>query len=558
MPFCPIDAMLKIEEDRLMRDSEQVPVQRLDAVIVGAGLNGLYQTHRLKSVGLEAVTLEAGPDIGGVWYWNRYPGARVDSHFPFYQYFFSQELWDSADWSERFPDQEQIERYFHKFAEQYDLRERIKLNTRVVNANYNEESGRWLVETDTGSRLDAQFLILCTGGLSTPKTPDYAGLGNFKGKVCHTSRWPKDGVDLTGKRVGVVGTAATGIQVIQTIAPVVAQLTVFQRTPNYAVAMRNEELTQDDLAAMAERRSELHQRTHESFGGFVYDSDAPMFDDVPEGERLRRLEEVWADGSLQMWGNTFADAFHNDVAAEFISDFVRKKIRSRIDDPANAEKLVPRDYLFGSRRVPLENGYYDTFNRDNVELVDLRSTPVSECDDTAIITSDGHRHELDVIIFATGFDAGTGAINQIDIRGKDGRSLREQWKQRVSTTMGMQVHGFPNLFMTMAPFSPASAVCNMPTCAEQQVNWITDTIGHVLDQGKQTIEPNVETEEAWMRHHREVSEPTIIGRNNNSWYRLKDRDGQERELLAYVGGVGPYRDACEEVRANGYPGFSLS
>ncbi len=532
-------------------------LEQLDAVVVGAGLNGIYQIYRLVQQGLNIRAFEAGDGVGGVWYWNRYPGARCDSHFPFYQYWFSKELWDEADWKERFPGQADIEAYFNHVCDKFDLKRHITFKTRVTAATFDEASGRWIVSTDTGETVSAQFLVFNSGGLSVAKAPPYPGFDTFKGVAVHTSRWPKGGIDLAGKRVGVIGTAATGIQVIQTIAAEVGQLTVFQRTPNYAVKMRNDRITDQDLTAMRASYEDLNARVHHSFGGFVYDDEPPMFDDVPAEQRIPYLDSIWANGSLKMWGNTFADAFMNPEAAEFISEFVRGKIRARIKDPAVAEKLIPKDYQFGTRRVPLENGYFDVFNRDNVTLVDLREDPILSVDATGINTKSGHI-DLDVIITATGFDAGVGAVNQVDIRGRGGVSLRDQWKTSVRTTVGMQVHGFPNLFMTMAPFAPAAAICNVPVCTDQQVGWISDTIAFARSKGVKTIEPTEETEAAWMAHHEEISEPTLIGQNRNSWYRLPRDDGQKRELIAYMGGLVQYRAACDGYRDSGYAGFALT
>jgi acetone monooxygenase (methyl acetate-forming) len=507
--------------------------EQVDAVVVGAGLNGIYQLYRLVQQGLKVRAFEAGDGVGGVWYWNRYPGARCDSHFPFYQYWFSKALWNETRWSQRFPGQVDIERYFNAVCDRFDLKRHIIFGTRVTAARFEEATGRWIVSTDTGETVSAQFLVLNTG------------------------HWPREGVALAGKRVGVIGTAATGIQVIQTIAAEVAQLVVFQRTANYAVAMRNDAITDADRAAARDAYEDLRERAHHSFGGFVYNDTPPMFDDVPPEERQARMEEVWAAGSLKFWGGAFADAFSNPEAAECLSEFVRGKIRARVKDPVVAEKLTPRDYQFGTRRVPLENGYFDVFNRDNVELVDLKADPIVSIDETGINTATGH-HDLDVIIYATGFDAGVGAFNQIDIRGRGGESLREQWKRAVRTTVGMQAHGFPNMFMTMAPFAPASALCNVPICTDQQVDWISDAIAFVRAKGLRTLEPSAETEEAWMTHHTAVSEPTLLGQNRNSWYRLQDEDGRRRELLAYVGGIDHYRSVCDQFRASGYQGFDLT
>jgi acetone monooxygenase len=530
--------------------------EQVDAVVVGAGLNGIYQLYSLVERGLTVRTFEAGEGVGGVWYWNRYPGARCDSHFPFYQYWFSKALWDEADWKERFPGQADIEAYLNRVCDKFDLKRHITFGALVTEARFDEETGRWLVTTDRGDRVSAQFLVLSTGGLSVAAKPPFEGADRFKGLSCHTSRWPREGVDMKGKRVGVVGTAATGIQVIQTIAPEVERLVVFQRTPNYAISMRNDRIGPEDLAKMRADYPELLAGVRQSEGGFVYGGPPPPnFADLTPAERTAHLERIWAEGNLRLWGGSFADAGDNPEASEFVSDFVRGKIREKVKDPAVAEKLIPRDHAFASRRVPLENGYFEAFNRDNVELVDLREDPIVSIDETGVNTASGRHHDLDVIVYATGFEAGVGAIRRIDIRGRGGVSLREQWDKAVTTTVGMQVHGFPNLFMTMAPFAPASALCNIPVCSDQQVQWITDTIAFVRDQGLRSIEPKAETEAAWMAHHQEVSEPTLIGRNRKSWYRLPTGN---RELIAYLGGLNQYRATCEGYRASGYAGFALT
>jgi acetone monooxygenase (methyl acetate-forming) len=532
-------------------------VETLDAVVVGAGLAGLYQLHRLVQLGLNVRAFEAAEGVGGVWHWNRYPGARVDSHLPFYQYWFSKDLWDEADWTERFPAQPEIERYLNRVCDKFGLRRHITFGTRVTSAHYDETTAQWTIATDRGERVSARFLVFNTGGLSEPSVPPFAGHDTFSGVSCHTSHWPKEGVELEGKRVAVIGTGATGIQVIQTIAAEVAQLTVFQRTPNYAVAMRNPAVTPDDLTAMREGYEALKAQTHASFGGFVYDGDPPAFEDVPAYQREKHLDSVWQDGSLKMWGGAFADAFVNPDAAAAVSRYVGKRIRDRVADPKVAEKLIPSTYHFGTRRVPLENGYYEAFNRPNVTLVDLNETPVTHIDARGMQTSEAH-YDLDVIIYATGFDAGVGALNKIDIRGRGGLSLKAKWDEELATTMGLQVHGFPNMFTTMAPFAPASALCNIPTCVDQQVDWITTTIDFVRRSGARSIEPSAETEEAWMAHHREVSEPTLIGQTNRSWYRRTRPDGRPGELIAYMGGVAHYREHCDAVRASGYKAFIVS
>lgn len=525
-----------------------------DAVVVGAGLAGLHQLYRLRGLGLDVVSFEASDGVGGVWHHNRYPGARVDSHFPHYQYWFSRELWKESEWIERFPGQPEIEAYLNRACDKFGLRKHIRFNTRVVAASFDENTGLWTVTTDKGEALTTRFLVLNSGGLSAPRKAPFPGAESFAGLSCHTANWPKDGVDLAGKRVGVIGTAATGIQVIQTIAPIVSHLSVFQRTPNFAVPMKNPKITPEQNAAARSDFERLRGVVHATFGGFAYENEPPMFDDTDEAERQARLEQLWAAGTLEIWGGSFADAFANPEAAAYVTEFVRAKIRARINDLRLADKLVPTDHVFGSRRVPLETGYYETFNRENVELVDLREEPIVSIDATGINTAARHI-DLDVIIYATGFEAGVGAINRIAITGRDGRSLREEWNKALRTTVGMQVHGFPNLFMTMAPFAPASALCNLPVCADHQVDWIGDAISYVRANGKISIEPSAETEAAWMAHHVEVSEPTMLGDNKNSWYRHKREDGSIGELIAYAGGIPQYRETCDAMVSSGFKGF---
>ncbi|MGV8823360.1 flavin-containing monooxygenase [Methylibium petroleiphilum] len=536
-----------------MSNVQQAPKQ-VDAVVVGAGFAGMYSLYKLREQGLKVQVYEAGTGVGGTWYWNRYPGARVDSQAYIYQYWFSKELLDEWNWSERFPAQDETERYLNHVADRFDLRKDIQFKTRVTAASYDEASQRWTITTDDGQSVSAQYFIMGTGGLSVPMLPALPGIENFKGRIVHTAQWPREGVDLKGKRVGIIGTGATGIQVIQTIAGEVGHLTVFQRTPNYTIPMRNPKY---DDAARAELRAQypmLKERVQRTFAGFDYDFEDRNFFDVDPAERQRILQRLWDDGSLNFWIGGFREVFFDEkVNAEF-SDFVRQRIRERVKDPKVADKLVPQDYGFGTRRVPLETKYYEAFNRDNVLLVDTKATPMEEVTAKGIRTSAG-LHELDILICATGFDAGTGALTKVDIRGRDGVLLRDAWAQDgVRTTMGLQVHGYPNLFMTMAPFSPAAAFCNVPTCLQQQVDWIADCIAFVRQQGRHSIEPSAEAEAKWVAHHDELANLTLVPKTN-SWYMGSNVKGKPRRLLAYAGGVGTYRAKCEEVKASGYEGF---
>ncbi|MDO9315926.1 MAG: NAD(P)/FAD-dependent oxidoreductase, partial [Burkholderiaceae bacterium] len=519
-----------------MSNVQQAPKQ-FDAVVVGAGVAGLYAIYKLREQGLNVRAFEAGTGVGGTWYWNRYPGARVDSQAYVYQYWFSDDLLNEWDWSERFPAQEETERYLNHVADKFELRRDIQFKTRVTGASFDESTQRWTVATDDGQTVSAQFLIMGTGGLSVPMLPPFPGRERFKGQIVHTAQWPKEGVDFKGKRVGVIGTGATGIQVIQTIADQVGHMTVFQRTANYTIPMRNPKYDDADRAELRARYPDLKKRVHGTFAGFDYDFDSRDFLTLSYDERQKRMQDLWDDGSLSFWIGSFLSVFVDEKVNEEFSEFVRQRIRARIKDPKVAAMLVPNDHGFGTRRVPLETKYYEAFNRDNVTLVDTRATPIECLTEKGIQTSAGE-HELDILIFATGFDAGTGALTKTDIRGRNGLLLRDAWEaDGIRTTMGLQVHGYPNLFMTMAPFSPAAAFCNVPTCVQQQVDWITDCIRFVRDQGRQSIEPSEAAEAQWVAHHDELANIMLVSKTN-SWYMGSNVEGKPRRLLAYAGGVG--------------------
>ncbi|WP_420464947.1 flavin-containing monooxygenase [Panacagrimonas sp.] len=533
-----------------------LPNEPLDAVIIGAGFTGLYQLWALRRLGLRVRVLDAASGVGGTWYWNCYPGARTDSPSNIYQYWFSDELLEEWDWKERYPGQAESERYFNHVADRFDLRRDISFNTRVDAATWDDATQRWNLATDTGETVNAQFVITALGPLSAPVVPPFEGHEKFRGRLVHTARWPREGVDLKGKRVGVIGTGATGIQVIQTIAAEVAHLSVFQRTANYAVPMTNTRYTDADRAAIRARYPHTREAIWTTFVGFDEQGETRPYFSLPPEERRATLERLWADGSLRIWVAGFMEIFFDPAASEEISDFVREKIRARIHDPKIAEKLVPRDHGFGTRRVPLENGYFDVYNRDNVDLIDLRETPI-EC-----LTADGIRTSvgevsLDVIVLATGFDAGTGALTAIDIRGRGGRSLRDEWKREVRTTMGLQIHGYPNLFTTSAPYAPAAAFCNAPTCLQHQVQWITECIGYLRANGRKCIEPSAQAEQSWLTHHDELADQTLVAKTK-SWYTGANIEGKHNRLLSYIGGVPAYREACEKVKQQHYEGFELA
>jgi cation diffusion facilitator CzcD-associated flavoprotein CzcO len=527
----------------------------LDAIVIGAGVAGLYQLHLLRQQGLDVKAFDAASDVGGTWYWNRYPGARFDSEAFCYQYLFSEELYKGWSWSEKFPGQPEIERWLHYVADRLDLRRDIQFSTRIESAHYNEATGRWKVTTDSGQVIDTRYVVSCCGMLSAPLTSLFPGQETFKGQLFHTARWPKQAVDLAGKRVAVIGNGATGIQVIQTIADQVDQLTVFVRTPQYIIPMKNPTFTEEDQNAYKAKFDHFAQRLPHTFTGFEHDFEHAWAPLTPE-QRRDVLEKTWEDGSLKFWIASFGELFFDPEVGEQISEFVREKMRARLKDERLCKLLIPTDYFFGTHRVPLERGFLEAFLRPNVEVVSVRDNPIERVTPDGLMLRDGTAYDCDVLIFATGFDAGTGALTRIDIRGRDGRSLKEDWGRDIRTTMGLQVHGYPNLFTTGAPLAPSAALCNMTTCLQQQAEWISDCIRHMRAHDLRVCEPTAAAEEQWIEHHEELANATLVTKTD-SWYMGCNVPGKPRRLLSYVGGVGAYRQKCDEAAAYGYAGFAM-
>ena len=542
----------------MSNDNTKPSATSVDAVVIGAGVAGLYQIHQLRQLGKTVQGIEAGSDVGGTWYWNRYPGAKFDSEAYIYQYLFDEKLYKGWTWSERFPSQPEIERWMHYITDQLDLRKDIVFNSKVTSATYHEADGRWDVQTSDGRRFDCQYLIGCTGMLSAPLEDRFPGQSTFKGRIFHTARWPRDGVELEGKRVGVVGIGATGIQVIQTIAPTVGELKVFVRTPQFVLPMKNPKYGPEHAEWYKNRFDELKQNLPHTFSGFEYGCEHAWADLTPE-QRLEVLEDIYNDGSLKLWLASFAEMFFDEAVSDEISQFVRDKMSARLKDPKLIDILVPKpgEYGFGTHRVPLETQYLETYLRDNVEAVAVRDNPISEIVPEGIKLADGTVYELDVIILAVGFDAGSGALSRIDITGRDGMSLRDEWQKDIRTTLGMQKYGFPNLFMTGAPLAPSAALCNMTTCLQQQTEWITDVIRFAGEHGKTVIEPSAAMEDAWVAHHDETANATLISKTN-SWYNGSNVEGKPRRVLSYTGGVGTYRQKCKEVADKNYEGFEMA
>ena len=526
----------------------------VDAVIVGAGFAGLYMLHRLRGLGLSARVIEAGDGVGGTWYWNRYPGARCDIESLEYQYGFDDELPREWRWTERYATQPEILRYLNHVADRLDLRRDIRFETRVTAAHYDEAAGRWRVTTDRGDQITATYCIMATGCLSAARVPDYEGLESFRGEWYHTGAWPHEGVDFTGKRVGVIGTGSSAIQSIPRIAEQAAHLFVFQRTPNFSVPAHNGPIDPEYERQMVERYTEQRRLARESRAGIlaVKPNERSALEATPE-ERLAEFEARWKLGGFAI-GAAFADQAINPEANELVAEFVRGKIRAVVKDPAVAELLCPRDYPFGTKRLCVDTDYFETFNRDNVTLVDLKRAPIEAITPTGLRTVDAE-YELDCIVFATGFDAMTGALLNIDIRGRGGLALREKWEGGPRTYLGLQVAGFPNLFTITGPGSP-SVLSNMVVSIEQHVDWITDCIAYLRERGLTTIEATVEAEDAWVDHVNEVASFTLYPRAN-SWYIGANVPGKPRVFMPYIGGVGTYAQKCEEIAANGYQGFAL-
>ena len=526
----------------------------VDAVIVGAGFAGLYMLHRLRGLGLSARVIEAGDGVGGTWYWNRYPGARCDVESLEYQYGFDDDLPREWKWTERYASQPEILRYINHFADRFDLRTDIQLETRVSEARFDESANRWAVSTDRGDRLSATYCIMATGCLSAPRRPDFQGLDSFEGDWYHTGYWPHEGVDFTGKRVGVIGTGSSAIQSIPIIAAQAAQLTVFQRTANFSIPAHNAPIDPDYERTMTERYTDIRRHARASTSGIIpkaVNEQSALA--VSDEERRREFESRWAQGGFAI-GGAFADLAINREANDTAAEFVRAKIRAIVHDPATAELLCPRDYPFATKRLCVDTDYFETFNRDNVSLVDVKRAPIEEITPAGLRTTDAE-YAFDCLVFATGFDAMTGALLSIDIRGRAGATLKQAWEGGPRTYLGIQVAGFPNLFTITGPGSP-SVLSNMIVSIEQHVDWITDCVEYMRAHEVPYIEATVEAQDRWVDHVNEVAGFTLFPQAD-SWYVGANIPGKPRVFMPYVGGVGTYAQKCDEVVANGYEGFAL-
>ncbi len=528
----------------------------LDALVIGAGFAGLYQLLRLRDgLGLSVKALEAGGGVGGTWYWNRYPGARCDSESHVYWYTFSPELMRDREWSERYPGQPEIMRYLNFVADRFDLKRDIQFNTRVVAAHYDEVANRWQVRTENGKIYSVKFLITAVGCLSTANVPSFPGLKDFKGNWYHTGQWPHEGVDFTGKRVGMIGTGSTGIQAAPVIAATAAHLTVFQRTANYSVPARNAPLTPEFKQYIKQHPGEIRAVTRETLNGMAFRIEERLAVETAPEEREKIYEAAWERGGLQFRA-TFQDMMVDKKANDTAADFIKRKIRSIVKDPTTGAVLSDIDHPYAAKRPPIDTDYFETYNRPNVTLVDLKAAPIKRISASGVCTTKAE-YPLDIIVFATGFDAMTGPMLRMDIRGRGGVALNDVWKAGPRNYLGLQVAGFPNLFTITGPGSP-SVLCNMPVAIEQHADWIADCIKHMREKGLERIEARPESMDKWVEEVNDAASKTVLPMAKHSWYLGASIPGKPRVFMPYAGGMVRYRKICAEVAQHGYEGFALS
>jgi cation diffusion facilitator CzcD-associated flavoprotein CzcO len=535
---------------------KSVQTAELDVLVIGAGFAGLYQLFSLRDrLGLSVKALEAGGGVGGTWYWNRYPGARCDSESHVYWYTFSPELMREWEWSERYPGQPEIMRDLNFVADRFDLKRDIQFNTRVVSAHYDETANRWHVRTEQGESFITKFLITAVGCLSTANVPKFPGLQDFSGDWHHTGQWPHQGVDFAGRRVGMIGTGSTGIQAAPVIAAAAEHLTVFQRTANYSVPARNAPLEPEFRQYIKRNPGEIRAITRETINGMAFRIEQRLAVETPPEERERIYEAAWARGGLQFRA-AFQDMMLDKAANDTAADFIKRKIRSIVKDPKTAAILSDIDHPYAAKRPPIDSNYFETYNRPNVTLVDVKAAPI-ECISAAGICTTEAEYPVDIIVFATGFDAMTGPMLRMDIRGRGGLALKEAWQAGPRTYLGLQITGFPNLFTITGPGSP-SVLCNMPVAIEQHADWITDCIEHMSAQGLERIEAQASSVDKWVAEVNEVAHKTVLPLAKHSWYLGANIPGKPRVFMPYAGGMVCYREICAEIAARGYEGFALS
>lgn len=530
--------------------------QKYDAIIVGAGFAGLYQLICLRDqLGLNCLVIETGDDVGGTWYWNRYPGARCDTESHAYSYYFSDELLKEWTWSERYPGHAEIRKYINFVAEKFDLKKDILFNQKVINAEFNDTSNNWCLETNNGKHFEAKFLIAAVGCLSNTNIPNIKGLNSFKGEHYHTGNWPKTGVSFVDKKVGQIGTGSTGIQAVPVIAAEAKHLTVFQRTANYSIPARNAPLSQefkDHVKTNFKYYKEFLKRTP---NGHPFEISSRLVSDVNEDEMINIYEKAWEKGGLQFRA-TFNDLVTNISANKTASEFIKSKIRKTVSNKKFASILSDIDHPYAGKRPPIDSHYFETFNRDNIDLIDLRSDPILQIDDKGIQTKENH-FELDIIVFATGYDAMTGPLLNMNITGKQGLKLKDTWEEGPKTFLGLQIPGFPNLFTITGPGSP-SVLTNMPMAIEQHVEWIRDCISYMNEKNYSIIEADQKSSKEWGNEVNNVANKTLLPTVKHSWYLGANIPGKPRVFMPYAGGLPKYTEVCNEIKTNNYKGFHLS
>ncbi len=539
-----------LQQDPVVEASRNGDAEEYDVLIIGAGVTGLYSLYRFRELGFSVKSFEDASGVGGTWYWNRYPGARFDSESYTYGYSFSEDLLQEWDWKELYSGQPENERYLNYVADKFDLRRHIRFNSRVVSCVYDQDANRWELTMQDGHRARGQFLITAVGLLSAHYVPDFKGIHDFKGPWCHTGRWPKEGMALAGKRVGVVGTGATAVQLITEIAKEVKHLTVFQRTANYCAPLRNREIYDDEQQIIKANFPDIFRKCLETPGSFMHEFDTRSAFDVSDEERAEQYEKLWQEPGFAKWLSNFYDVMLPGRANEDYAEFFRNKIRERVKDPVVAEMLTPKDHMFGSKRLPCESGYYEVYNQDNVLLVDVKQAPIQRITENGIQTADAH-YELDVIIYATGYDAVTGSLNRMTIQGEGGRTLQEKFSQGPRTFMGISSVGFPNLFTINA-----ASVGNFVRAAEPLVEWVSDCVAYVRDNGYRRIQPTQDSEEGWTQHVIEGGEK-ILRTQADSWFVGANIPGKARFLLTAPDSAPMMRAKRAEVAASGYAEFNL-
>ncbi len=538
-----------------MTQSSKSGVSEVDAVVIGAGFSGLYMLHRLRGLGLTTRVFDAADGPGGTWYWNRYPGARCDSESHYYCYSFSDEVRKEWKWSCRYPAQPEILAYLNFVADRLDLRKDIEFGTRITAGNYDEETQTWLVETDHGETVRTRFLITGVGNTSTPAKPSIPGLETFAGNVFYTALWPHEKIDFTGQRVGLIGTGSSGIQSTPYLADEADHLTVFQRTANYSVPARNHDLTDDMRRELEENYEEMRRLVLASPIGMPFEIPQKSALEVSDEERKETLDRLWEIGSFRFMFTSYNDIVLDLKANATVAGYIEAKIRDTVSDPAKADVLCEFNHPVGTKRPPIDTNYYETFNRDNVSIVSIRTNPIRAATADGLTLDNGDHYKLDSIVFATGFDTVTGTLNKLNLRGKSGVALADKWRDGPRAYLGLCTAGFPNLFMITGPGSPG-ILTNFPGCIEQNVDWIVDVIKRMRDTDATEIEASEEAETQWVQDITDVANTTLMT-TVDSWYMNTNLPGKPRVFSAYFCGMNTYSEICADIASNGYRGFEI-